>query len=42
MPVKFAKFLFTNIQKQQNMIKISLLFKKNTDFTGEQLENSYD
>ena len=24
------------------MLKISLLFKKNTNFTGEQLENSYD
>ena len=34
-PVKFAKCLFTNIQKQQNKLKISLLFKKNTNFTGE-------
>ena len=34
-PVKFAKYLFTNIQKQENMLKISLLFKKNTNFTGE-------
>ena len=24
------------------MLKISLLFKKNTTFTGEKLENSYD
>ena len=24
------------------MLKISLLFKKNTNFTGELLENSYD
>ena len=24
------------------MLKISLLFKKNTNFTGEQLESSYD
>ena len=42
MPVKFAKCLFTNIQKQKNMLKISLLFKKNTNFAGEKLENSYD
>ena len=34
-PVKFAKCLFTNIQTQYNMLKISLLFKKNTNFTGE-------
>ena len=26
------KCLFTNIQKQQNMLKISLLFKKNINF----------
>ena len=24
------------------MLKISLLFTKNTNFTGEKLENSYD
>ena len=27
--------LFTNIQKQWNMLKSSLLFKKNTNFTGK-------
>ena len=35
MPVKFAKCLFLILQKQKNMLKISLLFKKNTNFTGE-------
>ena len=29
------------MQKQYNMLVISLAFKKNTNFTGE-LENSYD
>ena len=33
--VMFTKCLFTNIQKQYNMLKISLLFQKNTNFTGE-------
>ena len=32
--------LFANIQKQQNMLKISLLFKKFTIFAGKELENS--
>ena len=40
MLVKFTKCLFTNIQKQYNMLKISLLFNKYTNFTGEYLENS--
>ena len=31
----YKLFLFKNIQKQYNMLKISLLFKKNTDFRGE-------
>ena len=38
--MSYAKSLFTNIQKQQNMLKISLLFKKFINFTGKQLENS--
>ena len=42
MPVKFTKCLFKNIQKQQKTLQISLLFKKNTNFTGELLKNSYD
>ena len=33
--VRYVKSLFTNIQKQQNMLKIGVLFKKNTNFTGE-------
>ena len=33
--VRYVKSLFTNIQKQQNMLKISLLFKKFTNFTGK-------
>ena len=33
--MKFAKCLFTDIQKQWNTLKISLLFKKNINFTGE-------
>ena len=38
----FVKSLFTNIQKQSNMLKISLLFKKTTNFTGQWFDNSYD
>ena len=37
-----AKSLLKNIQKQQSMLKISLIFKKFTNFTGKQLENSQD
>ena len=33
--VKYVESLFTNIQKQQNVLKISLLFKKCTNFTGK-------
>ena len=40
--VRRVKKLFTNIQKQQNMSKISLLFKKFTNFTDKYLENSWD
>ena len=36
---KYMKCLFTNIQKQQNMLKISLIFQKNTFFTGKEPEN---
>ena len=32
---KYMKCLFTNIQKQQNMLKSSLDFKKYTSFTGK-------
>ena len=32
---KYAKCLFTNIQKQYSTLKSSLIFKKNTNFTGE-------
>ena len=31
--VRYVKSLFTNIQIQKNMLKISLLFKKFTNFT---------
>ena len=34
-PTKFAKCLFTNMRKQLNILKISLLFKKNASFTVE-------
>ena len=33
--VRHVKGLFTSIQKQQNMLKISLLFRKFTNFTGK-------
>ena len=33
--VRYVKSLFTNIQKQWNMLKISLLFKKFTNCTGK-------
>ena len=36
---RYAKYLFTNMQKQKDMIKSSLLFKKNTNLTGEEFEN---
>ena len=39
-PPRYMQCLFTNIQKQQNMLKSSLLFKKNTNFTGKYLGNS--
>ena len=32
-PQSFQKCLFTNIHKQYNMLKSTLLFKKNTNFT---------
>ena len=38
----FSFRMFTNIPKQQNMLKITLLFRKFTNFTGKQLENSQD
>ena len=38
--VKYVKCLFTNNQEQQNMLKISLLFKKFTKSTHKLLENS--
>ena len=40
--VRYVKSLFTHIPKQQNMLKISLLFKKFTNFMGKELENSQD
>ena len=33
--VRYVKILFTNIQKQWNMLKISLLFNKFTNFAGK-------
>ena len=33
--VKYVKSLFTNIQKQYNMLKISLPFKKFTNLKGK-------
>ena len=33
--VKYVKYLFTNIQKQSNVLKISLLFEKFTNFTSK-------
>ena len=33
--VRYVKNLFTNIQKQKNILKISLLFKKFTNFTDK-------
>ena len=40
--VRYEKSLFTNIQKQQNMLKTSLLFKKFTNYTGKLIKNSQD
>ena len=36
---RYMKVLFTNIQKQWNMLKSNLLFKKNANFTGRSLED---
>ena len=33
--VKCVKYLFTNIQKQSNVLKISLFFEKFTNFTSK-------
>ena len=33
--VKYVKYLFTNIQKQSNVLKISLFFEKFTNFTSK-------
>ena len=39
--VRYVKRLYTNItQEQQNMLKITLLFKKFTKFAGKLLESS--
>ena len=35
MHVRYVKGLFTNIQKQQSMLKTSLLFKKFKNFKGK-------
>ena len=32
---RYMKCLFTNMQKQSNMLKSSLLFKENTNVTGK-------
>ena len=32
---RYVKCLFTNIPKQQSMLKISLIFKKNANFAGK-------
>ena len=34
-PFRCGECLFTNIQKQKSTLKRSLLFKKNTSFTGK-------
>ena len=39
--VRYVISLFTNIQKQWNMLKISLLFKKFTNFTGKTTPRSW-
>ena len=33
--VRYVKSVFTNIQKQYNMLKISLIFQKFTNFTDK-------
>ena len=32
---RYVNCLFTNIQKQEHMLKISIIFKKNTNFAGK-------
>ena len=40
--VRYIKSMLRNIQKQQNLLEISLIFTKFTNFTGKQLVNSQD
>ena len=40
--VRYVKSLLTNIQKQQNKMKISLVFKKFTNCMGEKLKHFLD
>ena len=37
-----VKCLFANIRKQWNTLKISLIFKKNTNFMGKKVQSSQD
>ena len=37
---RYVKYLFTNIRKQKNMFKISLILKKNGNFAGKSLKIS--
>ena len=39
---RYMKCFFGNIQKQQNMLKYSLLFRKNTNFICKYLDNVQD
>ena len=39
--MRYEKSLFTNIQKRQNILKINLLFKKFTTFTGKNNSRIY-
>ena len=39
---RYVKCFFTNIHKQWNKLKIRLIFTKNTNFTGKQLESFQD
>ena len=39
-PVRYVKSLFTNTQKQYNMLKISLLFKKVMNLYTSRANNS--
>ena len=40
--IRYVKYLFTGIWKQKNMLEITLLVKKFSNFMSKQIKNSYN